>query len=87
MLFAQTPNHNAPFHPQHTPHVQDLVRAEVEGRVERVAERAAHALENCERERQWPSRRVEAYSPGTFNLSPQLLQAVRKAYHKGPAVC
>jgi len=64
--------------------MQGLLRAEVEARDTVVAARAALAVENCARERQWPSKRIEAYPPGTFNLSPQLLKAVRKAYHKPP---
>lgn len=64
--------------------VQGLLREEVEARDSVVVARAALAVENCARERQWPSKRIEAYPPGTFNLSPQLLKAVRRAYHKSP---
>lgn len=65
---------------------QDLARAEVEGRVKVVADRAARAVENCERERQWPSKRSSAYPPGTFRLDPDALRAVRAAYYKPPLV-
>lgn len=63
---------------------QELARAELEGRAEVVALRAAKAVQNCDREQHWPSKRVEAYPPGTFSLSPQVLKAVRRAYHKTP---
>lgn len=67
-----------------TVRVQELARAEKEGQAQVIAERAAKAVDNCDRERHWPSRRVEAYPPGTFNLSPQVLKAVRKAYYRTP---
>jgi hypothetical protein len=49
-----------------------------------VAERAAKAVADCGRERQWPSKRVEAFPHGTFSLSPEVLKAVRKAYYTTP---
>ena len=64
--------------------MQELARAEKEGHNQVVAERAAKAVNNAEREQHWPSRRVEAYPPGTFSLGPQVLKAVRKAYYKTP---
>lgn len=64
--------------------VQDLAKAEVEGQIKVVAERAAKAVQNCDRERQWPSKRIEAFPPGTFSLTPEVLKAVRKAYYKTP---
>lgn len=61
---------------------QDMARAEVEERAEVVALRAAKAVQNCDKEQHWPSKRVEAYPPGTFSPSPQVLKAVRRAYCK-----
>ena len=45
-----------------------------------VMARADKALYNCEKERQWPSRRVEPYPKGTFSPSPEHLKAVREMY-------
>jgi hypothetical protein len=63
---------------------QDMAKAESEGHLKAVADQLALSVEYCERERQWPSKRSEAYPPGSFSLSPQALKAVRKAYYKPP---
>jgi hypothetical protein len=63
---------------------QERAKAEAAGHVQAVAERAAKAVQDCDREQHWPSKRTEAFPPGTFSLTPDALRAVRKAYHKGP---
>lgn len=61
--------------------VQELIVAEHEQMLMSIADRAEQALEAARRETAWPSRRVEAYPPGTFNLPPNELKAVRRAHH------
>lgn len=63
---------------------QERTKAEAAGRVQAVAERAAKAVQDCDREQHWPSKRTEVFPPGTFSLTPDALRAVRKAFHKGP---
>jgi hypothetical protein len=64
--------------------LQKLAKAEVEGHVKVIAVRAAKAVGNYDRERQWPSKRMEVFPHGTFSLAPEALKAVRKAYYKTP---
>jgi hypothetical protein len=45
-----------------------------------VMARAEKALDNWEKERQWPSRCVEPYPKGTFAPGPEHLKAVREMY-------
>lgn len=63
---------------------QERAKAEAAGRVQAVADRAAKAVQDCDPEQHWPSKRTEAFPPGTFSLTPDALRAVRKAYNKGP---
>jgi hypothetical protein len=61
-----------------------MAKAESERCSKAAADQLALSVEYYEREKQWPSKRSEAYPPGTFSPSPQALKAVRKAYDKPP---
>lgn len=63
---------------------QDMAKVGSERCVKAAADQLALSVEYYEREKQWPSKRAEAYPPGTFSPSPQALKAVRKAYYKPP---
>lgn len=65
---------------------QERAKAEAAGRVQAVADRAAKVVQDCDHEQHWPSKRTEAFPPGTFSLTPDALRAVRRAYYKGPSL-
>jgi hypothetical protein len=62
-------------------HLQARAQQEVQSKVEVVAGRAAKAVNNCAKEKAWPSK-VEPFAHGTFSLPPEQLKAIRRAYQR-----
>jgi hypothetical protein len=63
--------------------LQALAQQEVRSKVQVVAGRAAKAVDNCAKEKAWPSK-VEPFAHGTFSLPPEQLKAIRRAYQRPP---
>jgi hypothetical protein len=63
--------------------MQAIAQQEVQSKVHIVASRAAKAVDNCAREKAWPSK-VEQFVHGTFSLPPEKLKAIRRAYQRPP---
>jgi hypothetical protein len=64
-------------------HLQALAQQEAQSKVHVIASRAAKAVDNCAREKAWPSK-VEQFAHGTFSLPPEQLKAIRRAYQRPP---
>uniref|UniRef100_A0A383V5A4 Uncharacterized protein n=1 Tax=Tetradesmus obliquus TaxID=3088 RepID=A0A383V5A4_TETOB len=56
---------------------------QAQSKVHVVASRAAKAVDNCAKEKAWPSK-VEQFAHGTFSLPPEQLKAIRRAYQRPP---
>lgn len=74
-----------PYRLQVAVRLQALLKQEVHSKVDVVAGRAAKAVDNCAREKAWPSK-AEPFAHGTFSLPPEQLKAIRRAYQRPPAL-
>lgn len=63
--------------------MQALAQQQAQSKVHVVASRAAKAVDNCAKEKAWPSK-VEQFAHGTFSLPPEQLKAIRRAYQRPP---